>query len=702
MSAPAIGAAATSGPVAAGPGPAAAARPRWEWFALAGLLGGTALVNLWGLAASGWANSFYTAAVWSGTRSWKALLFGAFDPAGFITVDKPPASLWLMGLSGRIFGFSSWSMLAPQALLGVASVALLYAAVRRVAGPAAGLVAGVAFALTPVAALMFRFNNPDALLVLLLVLAAYCVTRAIERASTRWLVLAGVAIGFGVLTKMGAALLVLPGLALAYLVAAPTGWWRRVRQLLAGGVALVVSAGWYLALVALWPAADRPYIGGSQTNSLLELALGYNGISRLLGRSHGSGGGAFGPGGGPGGGHFGGFGGAAGWSRLFAPAVGGQASWLLPAALLVLPIGLWLTRRVPRTDPARAALLLWGGWLLVTGLVFSYMAGIFHPYYTVALAPAVAAVLGIGGRELLGRRPAESAGSAGAARTAARTTARTTLPVRITLAVLVVGTGAWAWVLLDRTPTWLPALRWVVLAVTAVATLAVLVAGHRAAGSSPSGGHGVARWAVALAVLAGLLGPAAYSVQTALTPHTSGLAAAGPATGEFGGGRFGGGRFGGSGHADGNRASDGHDGGRGARAGGPDEDAKADPATTALLRAAGTTWSAATISSHGASSLELSSATAVMAIGGFMGSDPAPTLAQFQADVAAGRIHYFVAEAPRGGAGHGTPEGGAPDGGRGGRDSRGTANQISTWVSGHFTPITVAGQTWYDLTRPLH
>jgi 4-amino-4-deoxy-L-arabinose transferase-like glycosyltransferase len=611
----------------------------------------------------------------------------------------------------------------------------------------AGLVAGVAFALTPVAVLMFRFNNPDALLVLLLVLAAYCVTRAIERASTRWLVLAGVAIGFGVLTKMGAALLVLPGLALAYLVGAPTGWWRRVRQLLAGGVALVVSAGWYLALVALWPAADRPYIGGSQTNSLLELALGYNGISRLLGRSHGSGGGAFGPGGGPGGGHFGGFGGAAGWSRLFAPAVGGQASWLLPAALVVLPVGLWLTRRAPRTDPVReclvdlcrasgdpgvvsqgraffgvadpgvgsaatttprggswaprsrleihqtlprAALLLWGGWLLVTGLVFSYMAGIFHPYYTVALAPAVAAVLGIGGRELLGRRPAESAGSA-------RTTARTTLPVRITLAVLVAGTGAWAWVLLDRTPTWLPALRWAVLAVTAVATLAVLVAGHRAAGSSPEGDHGVARWAVALAVLAGLLGPAAYSVQTALTPHTSGLASAGPATGEFDGGRFGG-----SGNAGGDRARGGHDGGRGAHAGGPDEDAEADAGATALLRAAGTTWSAATISSHGASSLELSSDTAVMAIGGFMGSDPAPTLAQFQADVAAGRIHYFVAEAPRGGAGHGTPAGGAPDGGRGGRDSRGTANQISTWVSGHFAPITVAGQTWYDLTRPLH
>ncbi|HWN32705.1 MAG TPA: glycosyltransferase family 39 protein [Pseudonocardia sp.] len=710
--------------------PTPAPRRRWEWFSLAGLLGGTALVNLWGLAASGWANSFYAAAGWAGTRSWKALLFGAFDPAGFITVDKPPASIWLMGLSGRLFGFSSWSMLVPEALLGVASVALLYAAVRRVAGPAAGLLAGVAFALTPVAVLMFRFNNPDALLVLLLVLAAYCVTRAIERAGTRWLVLAGVAIGFAVLTKLGAALLVLPGLALAYLLAAPTGWWRRVRQLLAGGVALLLSAGWYLALVAIWPAADRPYIGGSRTNSLLELALDYNGVSRLLGRSGGAGGGAFGPGGG----HFGGFGGAAGASRLFAPAVGGQVSWLLPAALALLPIGLWLTRRAPRTDPTRAALLLWGGWLLVSAAVFSFMAGIFHPYYTVALAPAVAAVIGIGGRELVGRRSRGSAGSTGSTgSTGSAGSTRSTgsagstrWAARGVLAVLVAGTGGWAWVLLDRTPTWLPALRWAVLALTAAATLAVLVtgagrrqgadpsgggssgagssgAGSSGAGSSGggsrSGGRVAAGWVVPLVVVAGLLGPAAYAVQTALTPHTSGLASAGPSAGGFGGGP------GRAGRTDGDRARNGQAGGQSTRADRPgglgsEQDAQVDPAATGLLRAAGTTWSAATISARGASSLELSSDTAVMAIGGFMGSDPAPTPAQFQADVAAGRIHYFVAEAPRGGPGHGN-RAGDPTGTRGGRDSRDTANQISTWVSGHFAPITVAGQTWYDLTRPL-
>jgi 4-amino-4-deoxy-L-arabinose transferase-like glycosyltransferase len=680
-------------PATASPEPATTPRQRWERLSLAGLLGGTALLNLWGLAASGWANSFYAAAVWAGTRSWTALLFGAFDPAGFITVDKPPASIWVMGLSGRIFGFSSWSLLVPEALMGVATVALLYASVRRVSGPVAALLAGAALAVTPVAVLMFRFDNPDALLVLLLVIAAYCVTRAIERAGTRWLVLAGVAIGFGFLTKMGAALVVLPALAIAYLVAAPTGLGRRIRQLLGAGSALVVSAGWYVALVALWPAADRPYIGGSQTNSLLELALGYNGVSRLLGRS------ADGPGGA---GRFGGFGGRAGLSRLFSADVGAQASWLLPAAVALLVIGLWLTRRAPRTDRTRAALLLWGGWLLVTGLVFSLMVGMFHPYYTVALAPSVAAVIGIGGHELYARRAG--------------------WPARVALAVLVAGTGGWSWVLLDRTPSWQRALRWAVLALTAAAALALLV---------PGGGRRRAASVAAVAVVAGLLGPAAYAVQTTSTAHTGGMPSAGPTVpGRSGHLARAGADHSGADHSSADHGTTGTPG-HGIRAGhGPGEDTPVDPAEARLLRAAGTTWSAATVSARGASSLELGSDTAVLAIGGFMGSDPTPTLAQFQSDVAAGRIHYFVPESPRGGpAGTpadqpgttpatqpgatpatqpgatpaGTPAdpaGGSHRAGRGG--SRGTGGEISAWVGQHFAPVTVAGQTWYDLTRPTH
>ena len=377
-------------------------QPAWVRPALLALLAGTAVLYLWNLSASGYANEFYAAAVQAGTQSWKAWLFGSLDSGNAITVDKPPAALWVMVASARIFGFSSWSLLAPQALMGVASVGLLYGAVRRWAGPVAGLVAGAALALTPAAVLMFRFDNPDAMLVLLLVAGAYAVVRAVDAASTKastwWLVAAGTAVGFGFLTKMGQALLVVPAFGLVYLVAGPTRLRTRILQLLAALVAMVVSAGWFIALVELWPAADRPYIGGSTNNSLLELALGYNGIGRLFGGS-GNGGG----GGGNGGGNTS-FGGAAGITRLFTGEIALEVSWLLPAALILLLAGLWATLRAPRTDRLRAALLLWGGWTLVTGLVLSFMSGTMHPYYTVALAPGIAALVGIGTVALWRRR----------------------------------------------------------------------------------------------------------------------------------------------------------------------------------------------------------------------------------------------------------------------------------------------------------
>src|SRR5260221_7959808 len=174
--------------------------PSWARPALFGLLFATSLLYLWNLSSDGWANSFYSAAVQAGTKSWKAMLFGSLDAGNAITVDKPPAALWLMEISGRLFGFSTWSMLAPQALLGTGTVGVVYASVKRVVGPGAGLLAGAVVALTPVAALMFRFNNPDALLTFLLTLAVYAVLRAQENGSTRWLVGAGVCIGFAFLT----------------------------------------------------------------------------------------------------------------------------------------------------------------------------------------------------------------------------------------------------------------------------------------------------------------------------------------------------------------------------------------------------------------------------------------------------------------------------------------------------------------------
>src|SRR5664279_4505555 len=508
--------------------------PRWARLALWALLAVTAVLYLWDLSASGYANDYYAAAVKAGTESWKAWLFGSLDSGNSITVDKPPASMWVMVLSSRIFGFSSFAMLAPQALMGVGTVAALYATVKRWSGPAAGLVAGGLLAITPVAALMFRFNNPDALLVLLLTLASYFVVRAIEtpmgRTALRWLVFAGIAVGFAFLTKMMQGLLLLPSFALAYLVAGRSGLWTRIWHLLVAGAAVVVSGGWYVLLVALWPADSRPYIGGSQTNSLWELAIGYNGLSRIFGGSGdvggaggaipggaggaipGGAGGAIpaaagGPGGGIGGG---GFGGATGIGRMFGTSFGTEISWLIPAALIGLVAGLWFTRRLPRTDKIRAALLLWGGSLIVTGLVFSFMEGTIHPYYAIALAPSIAALVAISGRELW--------------------RGRQNMVVRAVLAVMIAVTGAWSFVLLGWDATWLPWLRWVVLIGSVVGAVLLVLSVARLRRLAVIG--------LLVGSLTALSGTAAFTVATAATPHSGSIPTSGPtgsATGGFGG-----------------------------------------------------------------------------------------------------------------------------------------------------------------------
>src|ERR1700730_1724659 len=215
--------------------------PRWARPALRVLLAATAGLYLWGLGASGWANSFYSAAVQAGTKSWKAFFFGSSDAANFITVDKPPAALWVMELSARLFGVNAWSILVPQALEGVAAVGLLYAGVRRWFGAGGALLAGGVLALTPGAALMFRFNDPAALLGLLLPAAAYAMVRALEAGRTRWLVLAASLVGLGFLTKMLQAFVVVPVFAVVYVMAGPPRLGRRLYQLAMAGIALLVS-----------------------------------------------------------------------------------------------------------------------------------------------------------------------------------------------------------------------------------------------------------------------------------------------------------------------------------------------------------------------------------------------------------------------------------------------------------------------------
>ncbi|MGK8520957.1 glycosyltransferase family 39 protein [Nocardia asteroides] len=661
----------------------AQARPalerRWEYPALAALLLGTAVAYLCNLSANGWANSFYSAAVQAGSVSWKAFFFGSSDAANSITVDKPPASLWLMELSVRAFGLNSWSILVPQVLLGVATVALVWATVRRPFGPTAGLLAGLALAVTPVAALMFRFNNPDALLVFLMVAAAWAMTRAVEDGRWRWLVLTGALIGFGFLTKQLQVLLVVPALALTYLVAGPPRLGKRVAQLFAAGVAMVVAAGWWLLAVELWPASERPWIGGSHENSILELTLGYNGLGRLNGNERGS----VGPGGElPPGGN--GMWGNTGITRMFEPAQGGQIAWLIPAALIALALGIVLRGRAARTDRQRAALVLWGGWLLVTGLVFSFMAGIFHQYYTVALAPAIAAPVGAGA--VLSWRQ------------------RHRLWVRLVSALAVGLTTATAWMLLSRSPEWQSWLRWTVLVVGALATLAVLFPAPRKLAA-------VSALAVAFTFLAG---PVAYTVDTIATPHAGSIPSAGPNVAMHGRPPWGEGMpdmgrrmqdgtattGDGAGQAPGGMPPmpDGQtargtgigapgDGGAGPDGGGVGGllgagEPSARVASLLEQNSGDYTWVAAATGSNSAAGLQLATELPVMSIGGFNGSDPSPTLEQFQQYVAEGEIHYFV------GGGRGGP----------GSSSDSPSSQIAQWVQENFTAIQVDGITLYDLT----
>lgn len=607
--------------------------PGWVRPSLVALLVATAALYLYDLGASGWANSFYAAAVQAGSHSWTAMFFGSSDASNFITVDKPPASLWVMDLSARLFGMNAWSLLVPQALEGVGSVWVLYLAVRRVASPAAGLLAGAVLATTPVAALMFRFDNPDALLVLSLTGATYAVVRSLEAASTRWLALAGALIGLGFLTKMLQAVLIVPVLAVVYLFAAPTPVSRRFRQVLWSGAAMVASAGWWIAIVELWPAGSRPYIGGSQHNSILELTLGYNGLGRLTGNETGSVG-------------RGGLGtaqwGATGLLRLFTTEYAGMASWLLPTALVLLVGGLVVAWTATAT---RWSLLLWGGWLVGTGLVFSLMKGIVHPYYTVALAPALGGVIGIASLALWERREG--------------------LLARIALSLGVTTTAIWTHTLMLRSPSWHPTLRSVILLsllAAAAFTLWLPVLDRRAAA------------AVATVALVGsLAAPTLSSIATASTPHSGAIPSVSPTVAGARGG------FGGPGGPPPGGFAGRPQGGVGSllNAAAPSQQ------LVALLRANATsyTWVAAAIGSNSAAGPQLATGLPVMALGGFNGSDPTPTLAAFQALVAQGKVHYFL------GGGGGGPGG-----------SSGTSSQITTWVAATFTAQTVGGVTVYDLT----
>ena len=684
-----------------------------DWVAVALLMLAAAFVFFWNLTASGYANEFYSAAAQAGSKSWEAFLWGSLDAGNAITVDKPPASIWLMALSVRLLGLSSFAILLPQALMGVACTYLLYATVRRVWGNAAGIAAGIVFITTPVAALMFRFNNPDALLILLMLSAASCVLRGLElpadrhgnRVRTRWYAVAGLLIGLGFLTKQFQVLLVLPGFGLAMLLLSPTPWSRRLLDAVVALGSMVIGAGWWVLLTVLVPSGSRPYFGGSQTDSFIELTFSYNGLGRLTGNETGS----VIPGASEAltGGSQGGMWGETGLFRLWTSDFGDQITWLAPIAFAGIILGLiatapakkghakkgqvcfgrfYLGKREHQVEPntvariRRAQIVIFGAWLIVTWLVFSFMAGIFHAYYTVALSPAIAFLVAICGASLLALRDRPwMPGIAG---------------------LLIAMTSAWDMALVLRSGSfaWLGVC---VGIVGVVAGLVLCIIGFLMQDRLPTTWplalkHG-ARGVAAVGVIALLAGPIVWTACTISTGHTGSIVTAGPG-GSMGGGPGGGGP-GGNGtpdDADGS-ASDGSssestsdgtgantpDGGSGLHGGTSANDSLVELLTQ---NASGYRWAAATTGSQNAASYQLASELPVMAIGGFNGSDPAPTLDEFKAYVAQGLIRYYIASGGMGGGMGGTQMGGSS-----------AASEIVEWVAQNYTAQTIGNTTIYDL-----
>ncbi|MEY9847449.1 4-amino-4-deoxy-L-arabinose transferase-like glycosyltransferase [Streptacidiphilus sp. BW17] len=731
---------------------------RWVRPAYWGSLLLAALVYCYGLGTNGNANSYYAAAVLSGTKSWSAMFYGSLDAGNYITVDKPPFALWLMEVSCRVFGFGSWQMLLPIAACGIASVAVLYSAVRRSFGPTAATVAAVVLAITPITVAINRDNNPDPVLVLLTVSAAWFCLEAIRRGTLRHLLISAVLVGFAFNTKMLQAYIVLPAFFLAYVWAAPGGVWRRVRNLLVAGVALVVSSGWWMVIVD--STKNHPFIGSSSDGTVWNLVIGYNGLERVLGASGASaaGGSTSGAGGGSGGGAVAGganFGGTSGAGRLFNDILGGQISWLIPFAVIALVGALVLRGRRRRTDMQRVSLLLWGGWLLTHYVVFSFASGTFHPYYTTMLAPAIAALTGAGGTMLF---------------RALRSPSRKPVWAAVLPAAVVVS-AVWAAVLLRRTTSFAPWLWPTVAVLAAAAVVALLVARFGVSAALVAVRGRLLAVGALTAALALLAGPAAYAADTATAGAIQGVnPTAGPTTaGGFGGmpgggrgvggaegragfrgelpggsggapsgtgqggfpgglaggeqpGMSGGGGFGGIGGSgssggsfgEGSARSGTHAGlggaaGFGGGAGGP-----GGVVSSALLsylerNQGGATWLVAVSSAQTAADMILQSGgRPVIGMGGFTGSDPAMPLTKLKSYIASGKLRYVLLDSASGGFGGGM---GGPGGGQ--ANSAATAYVKSTCTvvpasaygagsstSSKTTATTAtSGQTLYECTK---
>lgn len=696
---------------------AAPPRTRWQVWALAGVCVAAGVLYAWRIGAGQLGNTYYSAAVKSMTDSFPNFLFGSFDPYGVFTVDKPPMSLWPQALSVLVFGFHGWALLLPQVLEGVAAVFLLHRTVRLWAGENVALLAALILTLTPITVAINRDNNPDTLLVLLLVAAAYAFTRSVKadasRTRTRWLLWCAFFIGCGFVTKMMQAWIVVPGFALAYFVGTNAPVKRRILDLLGACVVLFASSFWWAALHDWWPGA-KPYMGGSTDGTAWNLIFGYNGFGRIFGNEGNPGG--SGPRlelpegmtlpSGMGGGAGGMFGGDTGLGRMFSMSVGGQISWLLPLALVVLVVVavqgvLRMAAKQPGDPALRAGWFAWGGWLLVTALVFSYAQGIWHPYYTTMLAPAIAAISAAGLARFWRAYRGEGA------------VEWLLLPAAVAL------TATWAFVLASRDTSWQGWTRWAVL-VSGVVAVVVLLAARLVETRRAV----LSRASLALGLVTLLLVPTVWSTATAATGENLGVM---PAAGPSGG--FGGMRPGGTGAAGGfsDRAGDtsqppgGFPGGTGTPPGGTGEgfpssgDLPDMPGGTGGFPGTGqggfggmmgamngeltdeqrrvldyakqhSGGTEITLAVDGSATMAagfiIGSDETIIGMGGFMGSDDSPSVGQLQHWTADGKLKFVL-----GGSG----------GGRGGMPGMngGAGQQRQQWIEQHCTavdPVAYGGQ----------
>src|SRR5437016_5646300 len=599
--------------------------PAWHHLVLGRIVLISVFMNFFQLAQNGF-GSYYPAAVRSMMDNWHNFFFASYDPGGFVTIDKPPVGFWFEVASAKIFGFSPFSVFLPQAIAGVLSVLLLYYLVRRHFGVVAGLLAALALALSPISVVTNRNITIDSTLALVLLVGAWAVMRAAETGRLRWLLLSAAIVGIGFNVKMLEAYLVVPAYGLLYLLAAPISLWKRIGQLaLAGVVLLAISLSWAL-VVDLTPASLRPYVGSSQNNSEISLALGYNGINRLIGQ-FGRGGNATAPDGNrgapptfsgmrpvsangnaaqePPAGFGGAFeSGAPGPLRLFNEPLAGQIAWLLPMAILGAVALAWQRRPRLQEDRQQQSLVLWGTWLLTMGVFFS-VASFFHQYYLTEMAPAICALFGIGLVVMWQdyRRPGWRGWL---------------LPIALIVTV------AEQIHILTHYPAWG---QWLIPLMLVLCAIAVVVLAS--ARIAPRIGVKVphARYllpALGVGVLALMLTPTAWAAIPVMQNTTAQLPVAGPSQANGFSGNFAGRR--------------GDNGGT-------------DQALVSYLLAnqGNATYLVATPSSMTADGIILATNKPVMALGGFSGSDPILTTNQLASLVKNGTVRFFLLNSFNGG-----------------------------------------------------